>query len=170
MPVAQGVASETSALNELESMARDSADGSFDIDKSQAAQFRYLNELKRQGNNWLVTDFVTLGSPLAHAPFLMARKSEDFDRKRREREFPICPPVLEDISVNTNLRFGFLSHTLYWRFSKKKSDKVPSWIKRLRDAVKICQNPISVELALAETATDEPTSESCCSNNTDTRP
>ena len=47
---------------------------------------------------WLVTDFVTLGSPLTHAHYLMCRgKAEDqlkkdFDRRVQEREFPTCPP------------------------------------------------------------------------------
>lgn len=52
--------------------------------------------------SWLVTDFVTLGSPLTHALYLMCRgrkESElrqDFDRRVREREFPTCPPQLLD--------------------------------------------------------------------------
>ncbi len=47
---------------------------------------------------WLVTDFVTLGSPLTHAKYLMCNKDyakgleEDFERRTREREFPTCPP------------------------------------------------------------------------------
>jgi len=47
---------------------------------------------------WLVTDFVTLGSPLTHAHYLMCRgKTEeelkmDFERRVCEREFPTCPP------------------------------------------------------------------------------
>lgn len=51
---------------------------------------------------WLVTDFVTLGSPLTHALYLMCRgKTEDelhadFDRRTREREFPTCPPRMID--------------------------------------------------------------------------
>jgi hypothetical protein len=51
---------------------------------------------------WLVTDFVTLGSPLTHALYLMCRgKSEselrsDFERRTREREFPTCPPSMLD--------------------------------------------------------------------------
>jgi hypothetical protein len=49
---------------------------------------------------WLVTDFVTLGSPLTHALYLMCRgKTEkeleaDFERRTREREFPTCPPQM----------------------------------------------------------------------------
>lgn len=47
---------------------------------------------------WLVTDFVTLGSALTHARFLMCigntrRLLEaDFCRRIAEREFPTCPP------------------------------------------------------------------------------
>ncbi len=51
---------------------------------------------------WLVTDFVTLGSPLTHAQYLMCdgdtrtELHEDFQRRVREREFPTCPPFRND--------------------------------------------------------------------------
>jgi hypothetical protein len=51
-----------------------------------------------QYKSWLVTDFVTLGSALSHAYFLMCLgKSHDglkadFARRVAEREFPTCPP------------------------------------------------------------------------------
>lgn len=47
---------------------------------------------------WLVTDFVTLGSPLTHARYLMCdggtlgELDGDFIRRLQEREFPTCPP------------------------------------------------------------------------------
>jgi len=47
---------------------------------------------------WLVTDFVTLGSALTHATFLMCIGNtrrfleSDFCRRVAEREFPTCPP------------------------------------------------------------------------------
>jgi hypothetical protein len=47
---------------------------------------------------WLVTDFVTLGSPLTHAHYLMcdgkteAELVNDFRRRVKQREFPVCPP------------------------------------------------------------------------------
>ena len=43
-------------------------------------------------SRWLVSDLVTLGSPLAHAPVLLAGGLRDLDRKRRRRELPTCPP------------------------------------------------------------------------------
>jgi hypothetical protein len=51
---------------------------------------------------WLVTDFVTLGSPLTHADYLMCRSSnkeeldKEFVRRINEREFPTCPPRMLD--------------------------------------------------------------------------
>jgi len=47
---------------------------------------------------WLVTDFVTMGSPLTHAHYLMCdgkttqELDKDFERRVRERQFPTCPP------------------------------------------------------------------------------
>jgi len=47
---------------------------------------------------WLVTDFVTLGSPLTHARYFMTndddgeRLDQDFQDQVRERALPTCPP------------------------------------------------------------------------------
>src|SRR5258708_6000944 len=48
---------------------------------------------------WLVTDFVTLGSPLTHARYLMCdgntetALNKNFERRVLQREFPVCPPA-----------------------------------------------------------------------------
>jgi hypothetical protein len=70
---------------------------------------------------WLVTDFVTLGSALTHAYFLMCigkpgkaldsedDLKEDFARRVGEREFPTCPPKRLDrdgLLTFTNPRTG----------------------------------------------------------------
>ncbi len=44
---------------------------------------------------WLITDLVTLGSPLAHADFLLGKSAKDMDERILRREFPTCPPVRE---------------------------------------------------------------------------
>ena len=41
---------------------------------------------------WLVSDLITLGSPLAYARFLLAGGPGDFERKVGLRELPTCPP------------------------------------------------------------------------------
>jgi hypothetical protein len=46
---------------------------------------------------WLITDFVTLGSPLAHADFLIAASAEDLARRKFERELPQSPPLREEL-------------------------------------------------------------------------
>jgi len=56
----------------------------------------------RELPTWLVTDFVTLGSPLTHAYYLMCDgRTEDelvadFRRRVKQREFPTCPPEKQE--------------------------------------------------------------------------
>jgi|GEM_PF-4860983 len=70
---------------------------------------------------WLVTDFVTLGSPLTHALYLMCRGNTedelriDFERRTLEREFPTCPPRMVDgdgrlTFVNPNDHKNYFHH------------------------------------------------------------
>lgn len=41
---------------------------------------------------WLISDFITLGSPLAHGTFLLANSREEFKTRKKDRELPTCPP------------------------------------------------------------------------------
>lgn len=54
-------------------------------------------EMRKLGNKWLVSDFVTVGSPLAHAEYFMADSFEDLELMRSEREMPCCPPLPEAV-------------------------------------------------------------------------
>ena len=53
-------------------------------------------EQKRLGQRWLITDLITVGSPLAHASLLLAHGAADLERRKLERELPAAPPVRED--------------------------------------------------------------------------
>jgi hypothetical protein len=44
---------------------------------------------------WLITDFVTLGSPLTHAEVLLASDKSDLDLRIAQRELPMSPPFRE---------------------------------------------------------------------------
>src|SRR5262245_47549641 len=102
---------EFDALCELESAAAavDRADASgAALDRYYAAQRRLRVALAArapkdpQGASdprWLITDFVTLGSPLAHAEFLIAASAEDLARRKFERELPQSPPLREDLDL-----------------------------------------------------------------------
>jgi hypothetical protein len=48
------------------------------------------------GGHWRVTDFITLGSPLAHAEVLMADDPADFRRRKEGRELSTCPPTWDE--------------------------------------------------------------------------
>lgn len=65
----------------------------------ERATRRLWVEQRGTGCPWLVTDFVTLGSPLTHADLLLASSRADFRRKVRERELPVCPPEPEGKGV-----------------------------------------------------------------------
>lgn len=48
-----------------------------------------------EAKNWRVSDFITLGSPLTYAHFLIADDLSDFDRRRRDKELATCPPKFD---------------------------------------------------------------------------
>jgi hypothetical protein len=52
-------------------------------------------EQRKNGFPWVVTDFITLGSPLTHGLLMLARNRAEFDRKKVQRELPTSPPQLE---------------------------------------------------------------------------
>ena len=64
-----------------------------DIAEWQHAQHELWVESRHRGMRWLVTDFITLGSPLAHADFLLSRSNARFQERKAQREYPECPPI-----------------------------------------------------------------------------
>jgi hypothetical protein len=81
------------ALERLEGFTREGARP----DEFRSAQAGYFSELVDNGCPWRVTDFITVGSPLAHAQVLLANDAFELARKQAAREFPTCPPVLEEL-------------------------------------------------------------------------
>lgn len=63
------------------------------VETFQQAQLRLWREQRRLGTPWLVTDFVTLGSPLAHAELLLEDPLISLRQRKDERELPTCPPT-----------------------------------------------------------------------------
>ncbi|HEY0923861.1 hypothetical protein [Rheinheimera pacifica] len=48
-----------------------------------------------QANNWLISDFVTLGSPLTYADILLFDNKQQFIKRKLDREYPTSPPLTE---------------------------------------------------------------------------
>jgi len=69
------------------------------IDAVQAMQHEAWSEYRRNGFQWRVSDFVTVGSPLAHARWLLnLDATTQFADLVRERSFPTCPPETQQIA------------------------------------------------------------------------
>lgn len=64
-----------------------------DVEQFQQAQRRLWHEQRERGVRWLVTDFVTLGSPLAHASLVLDGKRATLRQRQEEGEYPTCPPT-----------------------------------------------------------------------------
>lgn len=80
------------ALQRLEDMADKNNDN---VQAWQSAQRAFLDLQRTAGCQWRVTDFITLGSPLAHAQVLLARNMDELSRRVAARELLACPPALE---------------------------------------------------------------------------
>lgn len=58
----------------------------------QIAQNEAYKYIKTFGNEWLITDLVTIGSPLAHAKHLFTDSESDLKELINLRDYPVCPP------------------------------------------------------------------------------
>jgi hypothetical protein len=103
--------------------SHDLLEHSSSITDGRTLQSRIWREQRAIGVEWKITDFVTLGSPLAHSAFLMARDENDFTDKKDKREFPTCPPrhrdaadkdygcsLLEDTAFGSKIPSKLLHH------------------------------------------------------------
>lgn len=96
---------EFAALRDLEQVLKDTADLSSQdaaqkFDPVRRAFCRALRSRPRPAagavdGRWLITDLVTLGSPLGHADFLLAKSAKDLAKRRADRDLPTSPPLRE---------------------------------------------------------------------------
>ena len=61
--------------------------------KLQRAASRALGSAALSPNGWRITDFVTVGSPLTHADFLISRDRSRLQTLIEERRLSVCPPA-----------------------------------------------------------------------------
>jgi hypothetical protein len=58
----------------------------------QRNQLKAWREQCSLGNPWRISDFITLGSPLAHAELFLASNRKEFENRKRQREVITSPP------------------------------------------------------------------------------
>ncbi|MEO1745041.1 MAG: hypothetical protein AAFR13_00775 [Pseudomonadota bacterium] len=95
-----GDAASTRALEAVDAYIKQHTKGgelleSFDVVEYRKLQRAVSRSLARLPGGWLVTDFVTLGSPLTHAEFLLARDEEEFAALVRDGLVTTCPPTVD---------------------------------------------------------------------------
>jgi len=63
--------------------------------QAQQRQHEAWATIRANTQPWLITDFVTVGSPLAHAQLILSSTPAAFASACESRIYPKCPPVLE---------------------------------------------------------------------------
>lgn len=99
------------ALARVEKVGEDLRNGvaGVTLEDYTSAQQDAWKEQRLLGNPWLVTDFITLGSPLTHAALLLASDEENLRLRQRQRELPTNPPQAEIEKSKT----GDIGHYAY---------------------------------------------------------
>jgi hypothetical protein len=80
--------------NALEAISDYAKSPEMDVVQYQNLQKDLFDEQRRLGNTWRISDFITLGTPLAHGGFLLAKDDADFMMKVEQREVAISPPQM----------------------------------------------------------------------------
>ena len=90
----------------IENMEQIINDENFSLNDFESHQEEVLKGINDLGNPWKITDFITIGSPLGHGGYLLARNQNEFKSKVDFRELPCCPPKLEkgNFTFNENFR------------------------------------------------------------------
>jgi hypothetical protein len=106
------------ALREVETALDDGSVAAYRAAQTKLARILRTRP-KPRGNEpdrrWLITDFITLGSPLSHAEFLMAANKDDLQKRKDDREYPTSPPlreVLDPKAVKAAEEAGFPKGTM----------------------------------------------------------
>ena len=69
------------------------------LDQFRQAQFDLWKDCRNGGNPWLVTDFITFGTPLYFADLLLTKNRTEFLQLAKNSEMPQCPPRADDEMV-----------------------------------------------------------------------
>jgi hypothetical protein len=76
----------------------------FPLEKYREAQKALFDALVASDQGWRISDFVTVGSPLVHAEFLLADSREEMERDFKERFLCTAPPRPDE--PGTSMLYG----------------------------------------------------------------
>jgi hypothetical protein len=103
---ARGLAGHPVGMEQLSQAQRN------DLDTFRDLQFALWRGMRLQGNPWLVTDLVTVGTPMYFADLLYTHNREEFDQLVKNSELPMCPPrsgdqTVEGLDKDVGSRYGY---------------------------------------------------------------
>lgn len=96
-------------VSRAEEASKNMAVGEAGIRDFRLAQDKSFDYLQSIGNKWLITDLVTIGSPLAHAGHLFVYKKGLFEKLKNQREYPTCPPHFQKPDTTNIIRSDFFT-------------------------------------------------------------
>jgi pimeloyl-ACP methyl ester carboxylesterase len=96
---------EENSLNGLKELENAASVLASDPNESHLMEFRDAQRklwlgLRQQGNPWVITDLVTVGTPMYFADQLYTKNRRQFEARVRRRELPTCPPQAEEAKYN----------------------------------------------------------------------
>jgi len=77
----------------------------FDLRSYVSWQEKMFKQQNSDGNPWLISDFITLGSPLTYSSFLLAKNTDELHQRIDERELPSSPPFYEELSGKRTITY-----------------------------------------------------------------
>ena len=110
------------ALKKVEKVGEDLRKGTAGttLQSYMDSQIELWKELRGLGNPWLVTDFITIGSPLAHAFLVLAKSMDELRTRQRQRELPTNPPEPQIERTKKEER-RFYSYRVWDGYGEKKN-------------------------------------------------
>ncbi|WP_284653528.1 hypothetical protein [Flavobacterium terrisoli] len=109
-------------LNKKEQEEKNKKKSEFQADYYRLQEQLY-DEIKSLKNPWLISDFITVGSPLCHGAYIMAKSEEEFIRKTNYRELPLSPPKIEVKQVKDKIEKDYTKAISYEDDIHSKEDK-----------------------------------------------
>ena len=104
----------------LRHVEREASRKLIDIREAQFLQHEAWKEMRINTQPWLVTDLITIGSPLTYAEFLLTENPRSLQKLKNNRSLPICPPRLEQKKISRSKRnniFKFPRHRFSYELS-----------------------------------------------------
>jgi len=82
-------------IEDIQKIEKANKEGSTKWTEYHKLQKAAFEEQKAGGFDWLVSDLITLGSPLTYAEYLMSKDAENHQKKIDSKILPTCPPKID---------------------------------------------------------------------------